>query len=307
MNEGEIVVGYMHPGYAESLVEFGAPRELPQCGGWILERQIPGFPYRDAMGCYPLFCCQDWSQLHADLEGIGDELVSLALVTDPFGEYDLTYLQRCFEDTIIPFKEHFVVDLHRPVNDIVSKNRRKKARKALKEVCVEECQEPAQFIGEWVALYTTLSERHNITGIRAFSRAAFAEQLSIPGMVMLRAVYRGTTVGITLWFVQGKVGYGHLAAFNKIGYELRASYALDWFAFEFFSDKVRWLDLGAGAGITDDSTDGLSEYKRGWSTGTRTVYFCGRIFDRQRYAEIVKAKGIASNEHFPAYRKGEFA
>ena len=57
--------GYMHLGYAESLVEFGTPRELPRSGGWVLERQIPGFSYRDAMGCYPLFACQDWSQCAA--------------------------------------------------------------------------------------------------------------------------------------------------------------------------------------------------------------------------------------------------
>lgn len=27
------MTGYLHPGYAESLAEFGAPRELPRCGG----------------------------------------------------------------------------------------------------------------------------------------------------------------------------------------------------------------------------------------------------------------------------------
>jgi hypothetical protein len=43
------VNGYLRPGYAESL-EFGTPRELPRCGGWVLERQIPGFPDQDAMG-----------------------------------------------------------------------------------------------------------------------------------------------------------------------------------------------------------------------------------------------------------------
>jgi len=40
------------------------------------------------MGCYPIFACMDWSQLHIDLGHIGDDLVSLALVTDPFVEYD---------------------------------------------------------------------------------------------------------------------------------------------------------------------------------------------------------------------------
>ena len=46
------------------------------------------------MGCYPLFACQDWSQLSADLENIEDDLIALSLVTDPFGEYTPAYLQQ---------------------------------------------------------------------------------------------------------------------------------------------------------------------------------------------------------------------
>ncbi len=253
--------GYIHPAYAESLADFGTSRQLPRCGGWILVRQIPGTPHIDGMGCYPRFFCQDWSQLEADLEEIGDELVTLALVTDPFGAYQPAYLRQCF-DVVLPFKEHFIVDLRRPLNEIVSKNNRKKVRKAFKKVQVEKCEDPSQFLDEWTALYATLIERHNIQAMRAFSRVAFAKQLSFPGMVMLRARYQGTTVGITLWFMQGEVGYGHLAAFSPVGYQLRASYALDWYALKYFSDQLRWLDFGAGAGIANDGTDGLSAYKR---------------------------------------------
>jgi hypothetical protein len=300
------MTGYMHPGYAESLAEFGTPRELPRCGGWVLERQIPGLPYRDAMGCYPLFACQDWSRLASDLDNIGDDLVSLALVTDPFGEYDETCLHRCFRDVVIPFKDHFIVDLRRPMNDIVSRHHRYYARKALKSLYVEECQEPTQFTDEWVALYANLIDRHNLKGIKAFSKRAFAKQLSTPGTVMLRAVHQDVVAGAQIWFVQGEVGYSHLTALSEAGYELGASYALYWFAIECVSDKVRWLDLGAGAGAKSDGTDGLSRFKRGWSTGTRTAYFCGRIFDQVRYSEIVKAKGVLATDYFPAYRKGEF-
>ena len=66
----------MHAMYAASLEEFGTPRELPRCKGWILECQIPGFSDHDAMGCYPLFLCQDWPRLHSDLEDLGNDLVS---------------------------------------------------------------------------------------------------------------------------------------------------------------------------------------------------------------------------------------
>jgi len=300
-----MVTGYLHPRYAESLSEFGTPRELPRCGGWILERQIPGFPYRDGIGCYPLFACRDWSQLHADLESLGNELITHSLVADPFGAFDLAYLQRCF-DVVIPFKEHLVADLSQPMDVIVSKHHRYYARRALKDVRVERCSDPMQCLDEWVDLYETLIERHDITGIQVFSRDAFAKQLSVPGLVCFRALSQDTMAGTHLWYVQGEVAYSHLAASSPLGYDLMASYALYWSAIECFADKVRWLDLGGGAGVRSGGTDGLSQFKRGWSTGTRTAYFCGRIFDHERYSELVRARVVLSTDYFPAYRKGEF-
>jgi hypothetical protein len=291
------------------MAEFGTPLELGRCGGWILKRQIPGFSYYDAMGCYPLFACRDWSELYADLEDIGHEngLVSLSLVTDPFGDYDPAYLRRCFKNVVIPFKEHFIIDLSHPMDTFVCSHHRRYARKALRQVHVEKCEDPAQFINEWVDLYAALIERHNIAGILAFSELAFKKQLNVPGIVVFRAVYEETTVAMLLWYVQGEVGYYHLGASSDLGYELQASFALFWSAIEYFAaNGLRWLNLGAGAGVSSDGTDGLSQFKRGWSTGTRTAYFCGRIFDHAKYSEIVQAKGIPATDYFPAYRQGEF-
>lgn len=302
-----MVTGYLHPSYAESLAEFGTPRELPRCGGWILKRQIPGFPDHDAMGCYPLFLCQDWSQLHADLEDLGDELISLSLVTDPFGEYDVAYLRRCFKDVVIPFKDHFIADLRRPINDVVSRDGRGCARRAeRKGVHAEVCEDPTQFIEDWMALHRVLIKRHNIKGIKAFSRTAFIKQFKMPGLIMLRAVHQDITVGIGTLVVHGKRAYTHVAAYSENAHKLNASCALYWCTIEHLSHKVHWIDWGGGAGTKNAGTDGLSQFKRRWSTDTRTAYFCGRIFDHERYAEIVKAKGIIGTDYFPAYRKGEF-
>jgi hypothetical protein len=122
------MMGYMHSDYAASLSEFGEPHELHRCGGWVLKRRIPQFELYDAMGCYPLFVCKNWSQLHLDLEEIGSDLVSLALVTDAFGECDEIYLRRCFRDIVNPFKEHFIVDLRYPMEAIVCAHHRYFAR-----------------------------------------------------------------------------------------------------------------------------------------------------------------------------------
>lgn len=297
--------GYLSPVYAQSFEEFGTPRELPLCGGWILERPIPGFPYRDAMGCYPLFACRDWSKLYADLNNISGELVSLALVADPFGMYDLACLKKCF-DLVLPYKEHLVVDLRLPFELNVSKHHRYYSRKSLRDVSVEMHSEAATFVDEWLNLYTNLVTKHNLTGIKAFSRTAFAKQLCVPGIVVSRAMQGGNTVGMHLWYVQGDVGYSHLAALSPLGYELSASYAIYWAAIEYFRDKVSWLDLGGGAGASNETAHGLAEFKRGWSKQTRTTFFCGRTFDQRTYSEITKARGVPATDYFPAYRKGEF-
>ncbi len=301
------MTGYLHSGYARSLTEFGNPRELPRCGGWVLEREIPGYPYKDAMGCYPIFACRDWSQLHADLEDIGTELVTLSLVTDPFGEYIPSYLRKCFNDVVIPFKEHFIVDLRLSINAFISSHHRRYARKALQKLDVERSEDPARYLDQWVCLYAALIERHQIRGIRVFSPTTFARQMDVPGIVTFRATYEGITIGMLLWYVQDEVGYYHLGAYNSLGYEMRASYALFWTAIEHFTAiGLRWLNLGAGAGVNSSKLDGLTRFKGGWATGTRIAYLCGRIFNHTRYMEIVNGMGISTNGYFPAYRKGEF-
>jgi lipid II:glycine glycyltransferase (peptidoglycan interpeptide bridge formation enzyme) len=145
-----------------------------------------------------------------------------------------------------------------------------------------------------------------LKGIKAFSKTAFAAQLRIPGMVMLRATYEGKTVGAHLWYPHGDVVHSHLAAVNPLGYELMASYALHWFALQSFTGEVRWLNIGSGSGLAAQDGGGLAQFKRGWATGTRTAYFCGRIFNHSKYQEILATRRIRANDYFPAYRHGEF-
>jgi len=299
-----MVNGYLHRGYAESLREFGAPICLPECRGWVLERNIPGFDCTDAMGCYPLFACQDWSKLPADLEQLQSRVVTLALVTDPFGNYDVDLLNRCF-DRVIAFKQHFVIDLNQSMRS-VSRHHTYYARKALRTVSIEICAEGSKYVEEWKELYAELIKRHHLTGIRAFSGLAIQAQLNVPGLVMFRASCGGETVGFHLWYQQGEVGYHHLAAFNDTGYRIGASYALMSFIIDYFRDKIRWLDLGGAAGTTESYTDGLAQFKKGWSTSTRTAFFCGRIFNDDEYSKMVNAKLTRGTNYFPAYRDGEF-
>jgi hypothetical protein len=300
-----VSAGYGHPAYARSLGEFGTPRALPRSGGFLLERRIPGSDRRDGMGPYPLFACRDWSALGADLDEVCRDLVSVAVVPDPFGAHDPALLGQAF-DVVRPFKDHFVYDLSVPATRALTKHHRYYVKQARAEISVEPSPDPPAFLEDWMELYGTLVERHGLRGIKAFSLEAFREQLAIPGIVVLRATREARTVGAHLWYVSGEVAYSHLMAQNAAGYESGAAYALYAAAIEHFASRVAWLDLGAGAGVAMGS-EGLAQFKRGFATGIRPAFFCGRIVDREAYAALSAEAGSHPGEpYFPAYRRAEF-
>jgi hypothetical protein len=297
--------GYAHPLYAAALKEIGEPLPLPNSGGYLLVRPIPGSDAQDAVGCYPLFACDDWSRLDLDLAAVERRIVTAALVADPFGDYSIDDLHRNF-DRVVPFKEHVVVEMTGDWESSVTKHHRYYARRSIRRVDVERV--PAiEYLDEWVRLYDMLIQRHDIDGARTFSRQSFTLQMQVPGLVAFAARSADAVVGMQLWYVAGDVAYSHLLALDEEGYERMASYALHSVALRYFADRVQRVSLGGAAGIDDDRQDGLSRFKRGWSDQTRTAYFCGRIFDHQMYDQLVSSssgerRSSGGAEFFPGYR-----
>jgi hypothetical protein len=248
-----------------------------------------------------LFACEDWSQLGLDLDELGSDLVSLTLVADPFGAPPPSELRRWF-DVVAHFKDHFVVDPRACPEAFVSSHHRRYAAKARRELRVERCEDPVALSNDWVRLYGGLVDRHRVRGMAAFSPRSLMKQLEVPGLVMFRAVQGKRTVGLTLWYARGCVAYYHLGAWDDAGYRARASFALIWSAIMHFRDRRQWVDLGGGAGLTLTDDDGLSRFKRGWATGSRPAYICGRIFDHERYRQLAEATGNSQSSYFPAYR-----
>lgn len=298
-------MGYCHPEYAQSLAEFGRPTKLLRSGGWLLQRSIPNSDDSDAMGCYPLFACEAWEHLAQDIEKLREQVVTIALVPDPFGNFDEKLLQQTFE-RVIGFKSHFTIELGRDPEEIVSKHHRYYARKALAKVSVEVVSNPNSILPGWCHLYNNLIQRHKLSGIRAFSPTSFQRLFTLDCLVVLQALYQGRLVGAHLWMVQGDVANSHLTAFSDGGYELMCAYALYWEAIRHFTGRVKWLNIGAGAGLRTDAQDGLTQFKRGWSTGSRTAWFCASVLQAEKYAELCARAGVIEAGHFPAYRRGEF-
>lgn len=297
--------GYASPAYAESLAEFGEPIMLPRSGGFLLKRRISDSNEYDAMGCYPLFFCDDWSGLGEDLRTLPDDIVSVSLVADPFSGHSRSLLESCF-DVVNPFKEHYIVDLDRDPATIGTNHHRKLARRALRNIQVEVCRNPEGFVDDWCGLHRNLVERHGISGIRAFSRRAFLKQLRMPEIIVHQAYMDGDIVGAQLFFQQDGVVHCHLGAVSNKGYSSGAFYALDSFAIRYFSGAGRTLDLGGGSGISVSESDGLVRYKLGWSTNTCPLYFCGRIIKPERYLALTRARKAETTHYFPAYRSGEY-
>ncbi len=296
--------GYLHPDYARSLSEFGTPRRLPMSGGWVLDRPIGETGAVDASGCYPLFCCERWASLPADLEHLGPGLVSLSLVADPFGIHDEALLRRAFPDLVLPFKNHYVVDLSEGRARLGSRHHRYYARSAARRLRVENVERPHSFLEEWSTLYDHLARRHAIRGIARFSVSSFERQLQVPGVVMFRALEENRAVGAHLWMTHEDVAYSHLTAMTDRGYRTGAAYALMTAAIDHFSSQNRWLDLGGEAGLSDEG-GGLAFFKKGWATGTRMAYLCGRILDPKKYDQLVESTSTPGAGYFPAYRSDE--
>ena len=163
--------------------------------------------------------------------------------------------------------------------------------------------DPASFVGEWSRLYAALVARLHIGGLHAFSARAFALQLTVPGVRVFRATIDRTTVAAHVWYVADGCAYSHLQAGTPDAYAAGASYALFGEAFERLRDAADRATIGGAAGAADEATDGLFQFKRGWSTTTMTVPLVGRILDPVGYRRL--ARDRQTTGYFPAYRADE--
>jgi hypothetical protein len=151
-----------------------------------------------------------------------------------------------------------------------------------------------------------LIDLHKLSGLKAFSRQSFHKMFRVPGFMAYRAVVDDQVVGMSLWYRQSDAAYYHLSATDEKGYECNVTYSmLSHILADLSSSGVRWACLGAGAGIRDDDQSGLGGFKAKWATDTRDVYFCGRIFDREKYDQLARMHASGDTNYFPSYRAGE--
>ena len=302
------ISGYKSLKYAKSIIESADHVHLPRSRGYLLRRSVTNGPdFSDAMGCYPFFCCCRWSGLGDDLESLDKEILCVSLITDPFGDFQANNLRDIFTDRFFLFKNHYVVNFSKNWKASIKKHHLRNIKKAAAAVETKRCPDTSALLADWCRLYRYLACRHNITGLTSFSEHLFKKLFLVPGIEAFSAKLNGETIGMLLCMVQDDIAYYHLGAYSRSGYEQRASYALFDHVMNHYAEKgFRYLGLGAGAGITDTRSDGLSWFKAGWANEQRPVYFCGKIFNKKLYFRLATLSGTFQSEYFPAYRTGEF-
>lgn len=295
--------GYASRRYVQSLAEFGSPVQLSRSGGWLLAAGIGDNGLRDAFGPYPTFTVEHPEYLDQDLAALKDDLVSVYVVSDPLRDDQLRHFVTAF-DFVRLYKPHYVVDLDIGFGRYLRRHHRRYAGRALAQVEIVRAADPASHIDEWTALYAELCGRHRITGLRRFSAASFAVQLTVPGCHYFRALHEGEVVGGFICYLDRGRAYAHLISTTPPGQTLLAQYALYWTAIEYFRGKARLFNLGGVPGGMNASASGLSFFKSGWSTSQRSAMFCGRILNKPLYERLSAANQSQAAEHFPAYRSG---
>ena len=298
--------GYASPQYAESYADVGRPIELTGAQGWLLSRAIAGTDHRDLASCYPIFDCRKWAAFADDIKALDDSHVSVVLVLSPFSSCNTAQLESVFPDLLKPFKRHYLVNLETYDIATVHFMHRRNARYAAKLVEVEQCAHPEQFGAEWLSLQANLMSRHRVPKSDWLSDTTLLRQLSVPDIVMFRAVENGHTVGIMTWFLSDAAAYYHLAAFSDRGYKTKASFALMDRCISFFrSLGLQKLNLGGNAGITDDPSSGLAVFKKRWANDIGQTLLCGRIINGAVYDSLSSASCTQDGKIFPVYRTKE--
>ena len=295
---------YGHKNYALSFQEKFQARKLARAGAWLLVRKIRNVELFDLISVYPFSPCDNWQAFSDDLNQLQhtENPVTLSMVIDPLNVPDTVPLKSLFNHVAKPFKQHFLVDFSTDPFASIASHHKRNARKAFRNLTIEFCDDPHAYADDWVRLYRKLIQRHQIHGIAAFSDTMLRKQLDTPGLEMVRAEFRGRTVGICLWMRNRCHAWYHLAAYSTKGYELGASFALFYESLHHFArEGVEILNLGGGAGATAQE-DGLTRFKRGWCNRTDDAWFCGHVFDSKRYHALVESTGSEKSAFFPAYR-----
>ena len=291
--------------YARTQLHIGDPLWLERSAGVVLKRRIGDGAHHDLVGPYPWAGFDDWSTLGADLDAFVDAgLASATFVIAPTSNYSTGDLETSFPDYLVDFKPHHLVDLTTDFSAAYSRSHRRKIRGIGSDVECAHLSDPVAEADAWVGLYRQLVERHRIVGPANFPESALRRHLESDGMETFIARVGGRPVGMVLFIRSGATAAYHLGAYGPAGYRHNVAWGLFPLAFEYLRNAgIDLVNLGGAAGVTTDGMDGLSQFKRGWSSRSKMARIGGRILDRALFDELTGE--LSPGGFWPPYRSAE--
>lgn len=296
--ESAALNGYGSETYAQTLTHIGTPIWCAESQMFALRRPIPHSELEDLMGLYPMIRPLNWNALMADLAKLSDEFVSFVGVSDPMRCTDWHEIER--ENLrCTAYKQHYVADLSTYLSEPQSSTTVRNVEFA-RQACQVREVDPTAGVHAFHELYQSLKSKTGTLGSADFSLGQLCKQSEIPGTRLFVALNESAAIGAIWVFVEGETAYFHLAAYNQAGYDARAGYALMHHAYQsLVSDGIRYAHLGGVPGEFGDEQNPLAEFKRRWSTETRTAFLIQVILKPEIYAQLSEG---ATTPFFPAYR-----
>ncbi|MEM7327813.1 MAG: GNAT family N-acetyltransferase [Pseudomonadota bacterium] len=287
-----------------SYASLGVPIQLPASGLRLLKRHICNDLY-DLVGLYPYSVCPSVANLQAETDQAflrDSAAVTISFILSPFQSEQTIDLQDW--DVLTPFKEHIVLDLTEDWRRRVSKKTRyciRRSEELHRTIIAPKTVETATLFHK---LYAHTVRRHSVIGVQNFSVDAIHAQLMTPGTFVLQSFHEGECSGFLIGVNNKDHANYHLVAIAPEHYNKLTNYALLNAAIAFCaSNGVRYFNLGGGAGLTSDASDGLYRFKRRWSANSLNTHLCGKILRPSVYAALTEGQDDPPRPFFPQYRR----
>ena len=254
-------------------------------GGWLIE----GGSTSELFAAYEDWCCQN---------GIISEFVRFHPVVKNHEKANPFY-------RIVPLGEVVRIDLHSETEiwENFSAKNRNVIRKAVKNGVSIHRGRDSEIYETFRGIYNATMEKDNAAPYYFFEPPFYTSLLEdLPenaqvfyaqkdGVVIAASIML-TANGMMNYHLSGSLReYSSLAATNLLLYQA-ALWGLE--------NGCRSLYLGGGVGSGED---GLFKFKRAFFRGPLERFHIGkRVFDRDRYEELLRIRGIESASFFPEYR-----
>ena len=295
-------LSYHHRDYAASFHDCVEPLHLKHCDGWLLRRQINDSRITDLSSPYPMFSCTNLSLITTDLAELDTTYTaSMVLRTDAFKEAEVVGALSGF-DEVRPFKTHHIANLDQPWRSYARRTCRRNAASAQNSFEIRHVEQPANYAGLLSDLNKIILQRHNIPPSNLLSKEELALQLALPGVSLFEARNEQGTQALACFMEVGDYAYAYLLGATVESRRQSVIYGLYGYALDYYQDKIHAIDFGSNAGTSDNSDDGLSQFKRGWCNQTMTSYLCGKILNSNLYQELCDQHNFKKTSFFPAYR-----